>query len=206
MKKETRAINISEMRVETRDDGKMVVSGYAIVYNQEADIWGDKEIILPGASTRTLKEHDQYYLWQHDSSKPLARKLIGTLTAREDEKGVFIEAFFIDSTFGKDCYLAIVTKLVDKQSFAFDVRKDRWETETRDGKEVWIRYIEEFDTIYEFSAVTWPAYEGTDLGKRSIEESKKLARRGKPTGEDNTAVLEVLKDARSNIEKIKGVC
>lgn len=207
MSKEVRVRNFSsEMRAEKREDGKMIVSGYAVVYNQETDIWGDKEIILPGAGTRTLAEDDQFYFWQHDSATPLARKSIKTLVAKEDEKGIWIEAELIDSQVGRDAFAAISSGLVDKQSFAFTVSKDKWETEDRDGEKIWVRTIEEFDTIYEFSAVTFPAYEGTDVGKRSKEESQKLARRNKPepSGDDNTAVLEVLKDARSNIKQMQG--
>lgn len=204
MSKEIRERSFGEMRAEKREDGKMIVSGYAIVYNQEADIWGDKEVISPGASVRTLKEDDQFYFWQHNSGVPLARKSIGTLIATEDEKGVFIEAEIIDSQVGRDAFAAIDAGLVDKQSFAFDIKKDSWEVEERGGETVWVRTIEEFDTIYEFSAVTFPAYDGTDVGKRSKEACKKLARRNRPSGQDNTAVLEVLKDARSNIKQIQG--
>lgn len=200
---EYRSIPFGEMRASKSDDGKMVIEGYAIVYNREADIWGDTEIILSGAATEALKTKDQFYLWQHDRTKPLSRVKIGTLTAKEDDDGVFIRAEIIDTQLGRDCYENIRSGLVDKQSFAFIVKEgtDEWAKETKDGKSRWKRTIKLFAKIPEFSAVTWPAYEDTDL------QAKRLAMRNKPdseaSGRGGTAVLEVLTDARDNIEQIR---
>lgn len=198
---ETRHIPMEEMRALKDEDGKLIVEGYAIVYNREGDIWGDKEIILPGASTEALKAEDQYYLWQHDPKSPLARKKIGTLTAVEDKKGVFIRAEIVDTQFGQDCHQNIESGLVDKQSFAFRVADDKWKRVTIDGQEVWKRYIEKFSEIPEFSAVTFPVYEDTTLQARMRE----LALRNKPepeaSGEAGGAPPEVLKESRDNIEE-----
>jgi len=198
---EVRHIPMEQMKAQTDDDGRMIVEGYAIVYNREADIWGDKEIILSGAAAEALQAEDQYYLWQHDVTLPLSRKKIGTLTAREDKEGVFIRAELINTQFGRDCYENIASGLVDKQSFAFRVKDAHWEQETVDGEEKWTRIIEKFKTIPEFSAVTFPAYEDTTLQARM----KELAYRNKPmpeaSGKAGTAVLEVMRDARANIEQ-----
>ena len=78
---------MQEMEARLTEDGKMIIEGYAIVYNKEAEIWGDIEIILPGAATEALKVEDQYYLWPHDVKSPLARKKSETLTVEEDEEG-----------------------------------------------------------------------------------------------------------------------
>lgn len=199
---EIRNIPMQEMEARLTEDGKMVIEGYAIVYNREAEIWGDIEIILPGAATEALKVEDQYYLWQHDIKSPLARKKIGTLTAEEDESGVFIRAQVIDTHFGQDCYRNVATGLVDKQSFAFRVNEEGedWKTKKENGKTVWIRYIKKFAIIPEFSAVTFPAYEDTTLQARC----RQLAFRNRPNpgtpGKASAAALEVLKEARANIE------
>jgi HK97 family phage prohead protease len=200
---EYRYIPLEEMKTSKTDEGKMIVEGYAIVYNREANIWGDIEVILPGAATEALKTQDQYYLWQHDRTFPLARVKIGTLTATEDEKGVYIKAEIVNTQFGRDRYEDIRSGLVDKQSFAFNVKEgsDEWVKETKDGKGIWKRTIKVFSVIPEFSAVTWPAYNDTDL------QAKRLALRNKPdseaSGRGGTAVLEVLKDARENIIQIR---
>jgi len=197
---EVREIPMGEMRAVTDDDGKMIVEGYAIVYNREGDIWGDKEVILPGAATEALKVEDQYYLWQHDSGSPLARKKIGTLTAKEDKDGVFIRAELINTQFGRDCHLNIASGLVDKQSFAFLVADDEWKRETVEGTEFWKRYIKKFAEIPEFSAVTFPVYTDTTLQTRM----KDLASKNKPESgtseEAGGAPPEVLKESRDNIE------
>jgi len=197
---EIRNIPMQEMEARKSEDGNMIIEGYAIVYNREAEIWGDIEIILPGAATEALKENDQYYLWQHDPANPLARKKIGTLTAKEDEAGVFIRAQVIDTQFGRDCHASVATGLVDKQSFAFRLADDEWKSKTIDGTTIWTRYIQKFAIIPEFSAVTFPAYEDTTLQARC----RQLAFRNKPNpgtpGRAGATVLEVLKEARANIE------
>ena len=193
---------MAEMRA-FKDGNKMIVEGYAIVYNRVADLWGDLEVILPGASTEALAAGDQYYLWQHDPRSPLARKKIGTLEAREDESGVLIRAQFIDNQLGRDSFAAIETKLVDKQSFAFRVKDATWIQETIDGKQIWKRVISKFESIPEFSAVTFPAYEDTDLQARCRE----LATRDKPrpgtTGTAGATAPEVLKMASAGIAGLR---
>jgi len=197
---EVRHIPMGEMRAVTDEDGKMVVEGYAIVYNREGDIWGDKEIILSGAATEALKVEDQYYLWQHDPSIPLARKKIGTLTAKEDKDGVFIKAIFPDTQSGKDHYQDIASGLVDKQSFAFRVADDEWKRETIDGMEFWKRYIKRFAEIPEFSAVTFPAYTDTTLQTRMKDLASKNKPQPEASGEAGGAPPEILKSVRDNIE------
>lgn len=197
---EIRHIPMGEMRAVTDDDGKMIVEGYAIVYNREGDIWGDKEIVLPGASTEALKVEDQYYLWQHNPESPLARKKIGTLSVKEDKDGVFIKAEFINTQFGRDCHVNIASGLVDKQSFAFRVADDEWKRETIDGIEFWKRYIKKFAEIPEFSAVTFPAYTDTTLQVRMKDLASKNKPQPEASGEAGGAPPEVLKSARDNIE------
>lgn len=199
---EIRNIPMGKMQTHKNGNGEMIIEGYAIVYNKEAEIWGDIEIILSGSATEALKVEDQYYLWQHDVKSPLARKKIGTLTAKEDKDGVFIRAQIIDTQFGRDCHMNVMTGLVDKQSFAFRVAEegDDWKTKKEDGKTIWIRYIKKFAIIPEFSAVTFPAYEDTTLQTRF----KELAFRNKPNlgtpGKASATVLEVLKESIINIE------
>ena len=196
---EVRDIPMTEMRASRDHTGKMTVEGYAIVYNQEGDIWGDKEIILPGAATEALRTNDQYYLWQHDPKVPLSRKKIGTLTTKEDRDGVFIKAVFPDTQIGKDHYDDIASGLVDKQSFAFLVADDEWKRETIDGTEFWKRYIKKFAEIPEFSAVTFPVYTDTTLQARM----KDLASRNKPisgtSGKAGAAALGLLRESRDNL-------
>jgi len=92
-------------------------------------------------------------------------------------------------------------------SFAFDVEKDHWFHEKLEGGEdeieIEIREILEFAQLYDYSPVSYPAYEDTAVQARS----KELALRNKPkpeaSGEAGAAVLKVRQDARDNLEQIR---
>lgn len=200
---------VAELRATKSEDGKMIVEGYAIVYNQETVLYEDErekfiEVILPGASARALKDADQRYLWQHKRDQPLARRKIGTLDAKEDAKGVFIRAQFIDTAWGRDAHAAIESGLVDGQSFAFWVTREgeKWESETASGKTTYRRTIKEFSAIEEFSAVTFPQYEETTLQTRSVQVAIRNRPRPEASGAASTAVLEVLRDSRDNLAQL----
>jgi len=172
LEREVRAHNFSkEMRAEKTEDGKMTVEGYAIVYNQPANGWGFREVILPGAATKALLKGERFYLYQHNTEMPLAREGIETLEAKEDEKGVYIKATFVNNQRGRDVYEDINSGLVDKQSFAFNCSSDgvEWDQEEVGGVKIPLRKIREFENIYEFSAVTWPFYSGTDIESKNKE-------------------------------------
>ena len=202
---ERRYIPIQEMRAKESDDGKMVIEGYPIVYEKYANLWWFKEIIRKGAATEALTRSDEVVLWDHESGRPMARKKNGTLEVSEDEKGVFIRADVSGTVWGRDGYEAIKNGVVDKMSFAFDIARggDNWIWEDFDGVKIEVREITKFGEIYDYSPVTYPAYEDTEVNTRA----KKLAERNRPdpeaSGKAGAAALEVLREARENIQLMK---
>lgn len=188
--------------IEDPDGEKLVVEGYAVIYDREAILYEDEEemdieIIHQGAAAAVLQRQDQRYLYQHNRDMPLARKSIGTLEASEDETGVFIRAELVNNQRGRDAYEDIRSRLVDAQSFAFRTEPsgEEWHIVDRNGKRAFIREIKEFSSLPEFSAVTFPAYEDTTLQARSLD----LAIRNRPepeaSGADRAAALEVYRDS-----------
>ncbi len=139
--------------------------------------------------------------------QPMAARKNGTLEAKEDDKGVFIRADVSKSVWGRDGYEAIENGIIDKMSFAFDIARDgdNWFWEEIDGIEFEIREIIKFQELYDYSPVSYPAYKDTEV----VARSKALAMRNRTepeaSGKDNTAVLNVLKLARENIQKIREV-
>jgi len=204
MEPERRYFPITEIRA-LEEDSKLIIEGYPIVYEQYADIWGFKEIIRKGAATNALKRSDELVLWDHESGQPMAARKNGTLEAKEDEKGVFIRADVSKTIWGRSGYEAIKNGIIDQMSFAFDVEQDHWFHEkVGDGEdEIEIREILEFAELYDYSPVSYPAYEDTVVQARS----KELALRNKPkpeaSGEAGAAVLKVRQDARDNLEQIR---
>ena len=169
---------------------KLVLKGTPIVYGRETVLYEDEtfkwtETIEAGASREALLRAEQVLLWNHDSAKPLAARKNNTLTAREDSNGVHIEADVAASPWGDDAYRAIKAGLVDKMSFGFYIKDEGYTTErsVENGKRIYKRTIKKFDRIVDFSPVTYPAYEDTDISARDaaglkaeIEAVEKAAR------------------------------
>lgn len=155
------------------DESGIKVSGYAAVFNQEADIGGYfREVIAPGAFQKAITRDDVVFVINHEGL-PLARTRSGTLTLTEDDHGLRMETELDASD---PDVQSIIPKMkrgdLDKMSFAFRATKQEWD-DTQDPPLRTVREVE----LYDVSIVTMPAYGGTDIGLRSLEESRKERRR-----------------------------
>ena len=90
--REIRAFTVP-LEVRAGEDGKAPkVEGYAAVFNEETVIGNYfREMFLPGAFKRAIGEDDVVFLINHDGL-PLARTRAGTLTLKEDKRGLKISA------------------------------------------------------------------------------------------------------------------
>ncbi len=192
--------------VQTRDDNKPVIVGYAAVFDQTTELWGFKERIAPGAFARALSEgQDVRALLNHDPNLVLGRTKNGTLELREDDNGLAYAIHVPETTAGRDAVELIKRGDVDQSSFAFSIRKEEWDD---DQQTVTIR---EIDRLYDISPVTYPAYEGTSaqvrnalssLGIENEEFTRILLRigRGIPlSSKDAPVVRELIKYLRTSL-------
>jgi len=153
--------------VEIRAEGDTIsVSGYAAVFNSETIIGGSyREQIAPGAFADAIGRDDVMFLINHDGL-PMARTKSGTLTLAEDERGLYMSAE-LDSS--DPDVRAIVPKMkrgdLDKMSFAFSPEIQSWD----DSGDMPLRTIRQA-SLYDVSIVTYPAYQDTDIGLRSLSE------------------------------------
>lgn len=152
----------AEVRAEA--DG-IRVSGYAAVFNQRTDIGGYfMEVIERGAFTDAIGRDDVVFLINHEGL-PLARTRSGTLTLTEDDHGLRMETVLDGSD---PDVQSIIGKMrrgdLDKMSFAFFPEVQEWDETTVPP----LRSIKKA-RLYDVSIVTKPAYEGTDIGLRSLE-------------------------------------
>ena len=171
--REVRLANVQDFTIELREDeNKMIIEGYAAVYDSEtligAESWGFYERIERGAfEGANMKDVPLKY--NHENAVPiLARTRNKSLTLTPDEKGLKIRAELLDTTDGVDMYKRIKAGLIDKMSFAFTIAKggDEWH-ETKG--ETPHRTIKRFDRIFDVSVVDTPAYEDTSIYARSLE-------------------------------------
>lgn len=163
---EIRAGQPAEIRI---DDGLVRVSGHAAVFNERADIGGlFFEQIAPGAFADAVGRDDVVFLVNH-AGLPLARTRSGTLTIREDDRGLYMET---ELDADDPDVRAITTKMargdLDKMSFAFIAEVAEWD----DSGDIPIRTIKQA-SLFDVSIVTNPAYSGTDIGLRSLQAYRK---------------------------------
>lgn len=155
--------------VRADDDGGILVEGYAAVFNEEADIGGFfREVIEPGAFSEAIGRDDVVFLINHDGL-PLARTRSGTLTLFEDERGLKISTRL---DVNDPDVSRITGKMkrgdLDKMSFAFFPEVQEWD----DSGEIPLRTIRKA-ALHDVSIVTTPAYDGTEIGLRSLEAMRK---------------------------------
>ncbi|MBD9542940.1 HK97 family phage prohead protease [Ensifer sp. ENS04] len=152
--------------VETRAaDEKRTLVGYAAVFNSPTDIGGWwTERIAPGAFAAAISG-DVRALVDHDMGRVIGRTKSGTLRLAEDAKGLAVEIDIPNTTDGNDLWELVERGDVSGMSFGFSVTKQSWD-ETVDPP---TRTIEAVD-LFEVSAVAWPAYDDTEIGKRALAE------------------------------------
>jgi HK97 family phage prohead protease len=153
-----REIRTPDINFEMRavDESGMTFSGYAAVFNSASrDLGGFVEYIKPGAFARSLASRNKIMLlWNHDTSMPLASTRNGSLTLREDKRGLFVEATLPDTTLGRDIAAQVRSGLTDSMSFGFQVKRDSWNAS---GDQ---RTLEDV-ALFEVSLVTSEAYSAT---------------------------------------------
>lgn len=152
-------------------DEEGVVIGRPIVYNSRTDLGMFDEIIESGALNNTNLQDVRFCL-NHDTSFVYARSRrnnsSSTMQLQIDEQGLLIKAKLDieNSAKAKDLYSAIKRGDIDKMSFMFVISDADWEDLDSDHP---LRRIKSIATVVEVSAVTFPAYEATEIDARSLE-------------------------------------
>lgn len=154
--------------IEDTSEG-LVVSGYVNETGKQSHLLGNKkkfkETIQKGAFTRALsKGNDIHFLAEHDENKILASTRNGSLTLKEDEKGLLMTAEISNTSYGRDYHTLIKDGILRNMSFGFTVDKDKW-NKAKDG--TYTREVSEL-TLYEVSVVTNPAYPQSSISARGL--------------------------------------
>lgn len=178
-----------EIRAEQTDDEIGVVTGRPIVYNSRTDLGYFDEVIergaLNGADLRDVR-----FLVNHDISKiPLARSrnnnANSTMQLMPDDQGLAIRVNLDvkNNTEARNLYSAIERGDVSGMSFMFAVDDEEWsELESEHPT----RHIKKISNVVEVSAVTFPAYEDTEISvrnKEALENAKSALESAKRSNE-----------------------
>lgn len=145
---------------EGSDDEAPKIAGLAAPFNSiSEDLWGFREVIRPGAFTKTLRESDVIALNQHDDKQILGRVSAGNVRVEETDRGLEFEIEPTLTSYARDALLLISKRIVKHMSFAFRAVKDRV-TQNEEGET--LRELIEVELL-EISPVIWPAYTSTEV-------------------------------------------
>lgn len=177
--------DIQNIGIEKRADGEQekTVTGYATTFNEPYELYrssydGYTYIILEQVDPNAFDGTDMsdVIMQYNHEGRVFARTSNGTLELDPDEHGLHIRANLGGTEIGRQLYEEIEGGYTDKMSFGFRVGKDkREETEERDNETgtttvTVLRTILTISKLYDVSAVSIPANDGTSISSRNFAE------------------------------------
>lgn len=150
---------------------EMVVEGYATTFGSPYLLWRDGNYeVWEQVDARAFDNadlHDVVMQYDHQG-RVFARNSNGTLTLKADETGLHVTALLGGTELGRQLYEEIKGGYTNKMSFGFTVAEDRKDI-TEDGDNVRVlRTILNIGRLYDVSAVSIPANDGTSISARSF--------------------------------------
>ena len=161
-----------EVRAQDTESGH-IITGRPIVYNSRTDLGWFDEIIEQGALDGADLT-DVRFLVNHDTRKiPLARSRrnngSSTMQMSVDSFGLNLDKVDLDIENNSDAralYSAVKRGDITGMSFMFSIDSEEWDDLESDHP---TRRILKIGSVVEVSAVTFPAYESTEINARSKE-------------------------------------
>jgi len=199
----TRAYNF-EIRAENNEKNGDHIVGRPIVYNSKTDLGWFDEIIEAGALDKANLK-DVRFLVNHDTSMiPLARSRNNNenstmqLEVDKDGMGIRVNLDTENNTEARNLYSAIKRGDITGMSFMFTIDDEEWENLESDHP---TRHVRKIGTVFEVSAVTFPAYESTEISardKEALESAKLVLESAKRSLESDKKALELEKAKNRN--------
>lgn len=201
----TRAYNF-EIRAENNEKHGDHIVGRPIVYDSKTDLGYFDEIIEKGALDKANLK-DVRFLVNHDTSMiPLARSRNNnensTMQMTIDDEGMMIRVNLDtdNNSDARNLYSAIKRGDITGMSFMFDINSEEWENLDSDHP---TRHIREIGTVFEVSAVTFPAYNETEISARDKEALDSAKAALDSAKEKRSKLLDSNKEAELQLEKEK---
>lgn len=191
-----------EVRAEETENGH-IITGRPIVYDSKTDLGWFDEIIERGALNNTDLT-DVRFLVNHDTRKiPLARSRRNngnsTMQLSVDDFGMSIRVNLDteNNSEARSLYSAVQRGDISGMSFMFSVNGEEWDDMETDHP---TRRIKDIGSVVEVSAVTFPAYEATEINARSkaaLENARSALEKARKQSDkplDSGKELELLKE------------
>ena len=167
----TRAYNF-EIRAENNEKNGDHVTGRPIVYNSKTDLGYFDEIIEAGALDKANLKDVRFLVNHNTDMIPLARSRNNnensTMQLEVDKSGMGIRVNLDteNNSEARNLYSAIKRGDITGMSFMFTIDDEEWENLESDHP---TRHIRKIGQVFEVSAVTFPAYEATEISARDKE-------------------------------------
>lgn len=160
-----------EVRAEQTESGEKIITGRPIVYNSRTDLGYYDEIIEVGALDGADLTDVRFLVNHNTDMIPLARSRRNngnsTMKMTADYQGLFLDFVKLDVENNMDAralYSAVQRGDITGMSFMFSIDDEEWEDLDSEHP---TRHIRKIGSVVEVSAVTWPAYESTEINARS---------------------------------------
>ena len=168
-----------DIRADTDEDNGAYITGRPIVFESKTDLGYCDEVIRRGALD-DADLSDVRFLVNHNTDMiPLARSQAGnknsTMQIQTDKDGLTmrVNLDIENNAEARALYSAVQRGDISGMSFMFTITGDEWENLDSEHP---TRYINTIGEVAEVSAVTFPAYESTEISardKRAVEEARK---------------------------------
>ena len=161
-----------EVRAESNDDNGAVLTGRPIVYNSRTDLGYFDEVIELGALDGADLTDVRFLVNHNTDMIPLARSRrnngSSTMQLSPDLEGLNISVRLDveNNADARSLYSAVSRGDISGMSFMFSVSDEEWEELESDHP---TRRIKSIGSVVEVSAVTFPAYDATEINARSKE-------------------------------------
>lgn len=167
--------NVKEIRsdvVPFDEEKRYRVRGYATTYNEPYTLYSDDDIeIREQVAPEAFADADMsdVIMQYNHEGRVFARTRNNTLSLTSDEHGLLIEANLGETEIGRQLFEEINGGYTDRMSFGFTVDKDEVEENREKGKRtVYLRTITRVGKLFDVSAVSIPANDGTEISARSF--------------------------------------
>ncbi len=149
------------------------VRGYATTFNEAYTLWDDGDYrvdeIVDAHAFDNCDMRDVIFQYDHEG-RVYARTSNDTLKLVPDAHGLEVNAYLGGTETGRNLYEEIKGGYTNKMSFGFHVDSDEIKEEEKDGKTIYTRTIKSINKLYDVSAVSLPANDGTEISARSLKD------------------------------------
>lgn len=202
-------LNECEVRADDKEEGKMIIEGYPIVFDKEAFIEGWDGGFYEKVDRKAFDNADMsdvcLKINHNDDFFICARTRNGSLQLTPDEKGMFIHAELIDTTQNRDVYKMVQAGLLTEGSFAFTVEEQEMKEVGTWGKPDYElhRTILKVGKLFDVAICTNGAYgDLTEIYARSYDALENV-KRNKLENERHLVILKLRNRNKMKLMEVK---